>query len=332
MPDGSYPELIVAELSGLGEAGSFSLVKDWIGQAEDLYLDFKQKEDPTTGVPSVGDKRVLAKALSGFGNSDGGLLVWGIEAAKDKNKPDSPDVAKALKPISSIRAFHADLNSLIRLATKPVLPGVLNFRVLEDSTRDFGYVVTHVPAGPHPPYGAELDNNNHYYKRSGSSFYPMEPFDIRDVVFRQNYPKIDCRLQRIDFDLKSGRHVYLLGVALKNWGPSSLRTFRIRIWIPEAILGKTEGHFGKEQERVGGVDYIVLSRNFPHPVYGSLNLFPGDETVLFTQEGGIGQILYVMDTATFISPVRNGVIKYELAGENMPPLRGEVPIADLICF
>jgi hypothetical protein len=52
MADPSYPEVIVAEIERLGDQGALSIVEAWIGQAEDLYIDFTTKEDP--GTPLVG--------------------------------------------------------------------------------------------------------------------------------------------------------------------------------------------------------------------------------------------------------------------------------------
>jgi hypothetical protein len=50
---------------------------------ESVQLEFKRKEDLTTGILSKNDRRSLGPALSAFANSAGGLLIWGIQAARD---------------------------------------------------------------------------------------------------------------------------------------------------------------------------------------------------------------------------------------------------------
>ncbi len=50
------------------------------GREEDLHLDFKIINDPTL---TREDRKSLAMALSGFANSDGGLVVWGVEARQN---------------------------------------------------------------------------------------------------------------------------------------------------------------------------------------------------------------------------------------------------------
>ena len=49
-------------------------------QEEHLYLDFKILRDAS--LASLDYKRNLARALSGFANSSGGLIIWGVEARK----------------------------------------------------------------------------------------------------------------------------------------------------------------------------------------------------------------------------------------------------------
>ncbi|MCF7753206.1 ATP-binding protein [Paenibacillus xylanexedens] len=87
-------------------------IKNMIGTREEtLFLDFKAKTDPRTVGLKKEDKRVYAKALSGFSNSSGGVIVWGIDARKDGNT--GPDIAREEKPIVYFKRFLTNLNSLI---------------------------------------------------------------------------------------------------------------------------------------------------------------------------------------------------------------------------
>ena len=46
------------------------------GREEDLHLEFKTVSDNPF---NKDDRKNFAKALSGFGNSAGGLVIWGVE-------------------------------------------------------------------------------------------------------------------------------------------------------------------------------------------------------------------------------------------------------------
>ena len=95
---------------------------------EGLYLEFKQKSNSKHGKLDNDDKKNFSKALSGFANSDGGILVWGVQArAKDES-------AKALKPINQVDNFIRSLKSFLTSATQPIVDGVLIEKVQKEKS------------------------------------------------------------------------------------------------------------------------------------------------------------------------------------------------------
>ena len=55
------------------------------GREEDIHLEFKTVNDPEM---NRDDRKNLAKCISGFANSDGGMVVWGVEAKKNADGID----------------------------------------------------------------------------------------------------------------------------------------------------------------------------------------------------------------------------------------------------
>lgn len=154
-------------------------------QEEHLILEFKTVNFPdynNDGKGKVFDKKNLAKVLSGFANSQGGIVVWGIKASKNE---DNQDVASNKKPIRELKRFLNFLNTLEGEAISPSLSGIMH-KIIEESN-DVGYAVTYVPASNNPPHMA-MFGEKAYYKRSGDSFYTCEHFDIRDMFFRSQSP------------------------------------------------------------------------------------------------------------------------------------------------
>lgn len=149
---------------------------------EDLHLDFKILNDASF---TQEDKVNLAKSLSGFANSDGGLLIWGVDARRDE--VTNIDGAARLSPIANVALAHS---RLIRLSGEALVPrhaGVRHRRI--DQGDGSGYLVSIVPASSSPPHMAKLGVNC-YYKRSGDSFYMMEHFDIADAFGRRPQPRL----------------------------------------------------------------------------------------------------------------------------------------------
>lgn len=166
----------------------------WIGEGrqEDLHLDFKTIVSPDD--LSRDDRKNLATAMSGFANSDGGLIVWGVESRKDP--ATGVDAASGLKPIPKARAILSKLQSHTGTATSPTVEGVVHRFVRNDSLNDHsGFLITMVPASDRGPHMAKLGEDR-YYKRSGDSFYRMEHFDIADMFGRRMRPELAVTLPR----------------------------------------------------------------------------------------------------------------------------------------
>jgi hypothetical protein len=151
-------------------------------QEEDVLLEFKTVS--SSDMKNKDDKKSFAKALSGFANSSGGLIVWGIDARKNVRGIDS---ASALKPVDDVSLFLTKLNEFEGQFVSPVVDGVRHKKIETTGTK--GYAVTLVPESygtPHMAKGGE----DRYYKRSGDSFYRMEHFDLEDMFGRRKKPKL----------------------------------------------------------------------------------------------------------------------------------------------
>ncbi len=161
----------------------FSLLQEWVDtrEPEDLHLDFKlvlRAPDLTTD-----DKKNFAKAVSGFANSDGGIIVWGIDARKE----NGVDAASELKPLKQPDAVMTRLASLTGQAATPIVEG-MQHRLITVTPRE-GFIATLVPASDLGPHMAGLGEGR-YYKRSGDSFYRMEHFDVADMFGRRSVPRL----------------------------------------------------------------------------------------------------------------------------------------------
>ncbi len=88
-----------------------------IGQTENLHLDCKIW--PTNDTDG---QRILAKALAGFANAEGGVVVVGLEA-KPRAKYD-PDLINAEVPVADAMALKARIEGLIGDLVEPPLQGV----------------------------------------------------------------------------------------------------------------------------------------------------------------------------------------------------------------
>lgn len=136
-------------------------------ESESLFLDFKRSRDGgVNGRLHDHDRNSLAKAISGFGNSEGGVIVWGVECSKK----DKGDVASELIPIGDVKRFVSLIEGAVSGCTLPPCSLVENKVVVNDS-EDRGFVVTYVPKSNDAPH--QVVGDYKYYMRAGSSFSPV---------------------------------------------------------------------------------------------------------------------------------------------------------------
>jgi len=135
-------------------------------QSEELFLDFKRSADNGSGrTLHQNDLTNLAKAISGFGNSEGGLLIWGIDC---NDKDGTGDFPKSRVPIEEPDRFVSRLEASVSGRTVPPHPGVRHVAVKQSTNCQCGFVATLVPKYQASPLQTVpgLD----FYVRAGSSF------------------------------------------------------------------------------------------------------------------------------------------------------------------
>lgn len=149
---------------------------------ENIYLELKTKKDRRRPDLEESDAWQFSRALSGFANSDGGVLVWGIETDKEER-------ASKLKPISSVVDFEARLKKSLLNAVQPFVDGVQIVAILEEGAGGDGYVKVLVPRSEKTPHRA-LRADREYFRRSTEGFYRLEHFDLEDAFGRRPHPAL----------------------------------------------------------------------------------------------------------------------------------------------
>ncbi len=158
---------------------------------EDLYLEFKQKHDRRHAQLEDDDKFNFSRALSGFANSDGGILTWGVETYK---KDES---AKSLKPITDVDGFIRSLKSSLINSVQPFVDNVLIEKIPTDASEQVGFVKCLIPQSDKTPHRAMLAERE-YYKRSTEGFYRLEHFDLEDMFGRRQKPLLVMQITSQD--------------------------------------------------------------------------------------------------------------------------------------
>lgn len=162
------------------------LINSWIdeGAREDLHIDFKRKAKPYETKLSDEDRKNYSKALSGFANSDSGLIIWGVGA------PGSGTSERTKHPIKRVRAFAETLDSYISRLVSPSVLEAENLVIFENEEKDLGYVISYIPKSSRAPHRAEAEGLKHYYMRYGESFKIAEHYELEFIFGRRHAPDL----------------------------------------------------------------------------------------------------------------------------------------------
>jgi hypothetical protein len=182
--------------------------------SEELFLDFKRSSDNATGrVLSQIDRNNLAKAISGFGNSEGGVIIWGVDCSNDAT---NADVAKTKIPLTDAKRFQSWLEGSVSGCTIPPHSGVRHATVLQKESLN-GFVVTLIPKSNHSPH--QMVGKLQYYIRAGSDFVPTPHQVLAGMFGRRPQPEVYLMFNIEPPQLLQGRIEASLGLVLRNAGP-----------------------------------------------------------------------------------------------------------------
>lgn len=212
---------------------------------ENLHLDFKL----LVGGPELDrrdDRRNLAKALSGFANASGGVIIWGVNARKNE---EGIDCAVELQEIPGLPLLLSRLNALTGEAVDPLVDGIQH-RVIE-AREHTGFAATLVPESDRGPHMAKLGEDR-YFKRSGDSFYKMEHFDIADMFGRRRRPRLE-----MTYRVRAGGTEIVVG--LRNVGRASARAPYLAV---STAIPFHRNIFGLDGNRHEGMTFLAAEQ--PH--------------------------------------------------------------------
>lgn len=161
---------------------------------ENIHLDYKSAGSLSK---SAGKKTEISKDVSSFANSDGGIIIYGISEFNEATKNHLPE---KIDPINRTEFSKEWLEQVINNNIFPKINDltIKSFNV-EDSVEDVVYVVIIGKSTT-----AHQANDFRYYKRYNFLSTAMYDYEVRDIMNRNKFPKIELlfKLEQYTFEIK----------------------------------------------------------------------------------------------------------------------------------
>ena len=115
-------------------------------KSEELFLDYKKISTPVDAKSlNDSDRANLRKALSGFSNSEGGVILWGLETTKSSGV----ELPKLPEGRENPARFASLVEDAVSGCTVPPVPGVRSMVIPLGDDAAKGLVATLIPPQSH---------------------------------------------------------------------------------------------------------------------------------------------------------------------------------------
>jgi hypothetical protein len=217
-----------------GHPNPAALFRTWVEakQQEADFLEFKCAGKIESQIKQI--KKYWSQAISGFANTEGGVLIWGIATDRIASSEESSreiDAASGFDPAQSPEAMMQLLKDVKLDVVAPPVLGI-DYLCCDAGNGDgTGFVVCFVPEGASKPYRATLDEHKQYYQRIGDSFTIISHSMLASLFYPRTTPcfEIDAILDQIEDTSDTSVHPpdkksnYYFRMLVGNVGTASAR-------------------------------------------------------------------------------------------------------------
>jgi hypothetical protein len=218
--------------------------QDWTEEAIQFILDNNLEESSNLEFKAAGaldksdsKKEEIAKDVSAFANSDGGILLYGI--IEKNHKADSVDFIDG-------NLFNKEwLELIITTNISRRIDGIKIFPVRFNNEISKTVYVIKIPISFSAPH--MVNKKKQYYKRFNFMAVQMEEYEVRQVYQRKESVKLDfgnsSYMMLNSKTIVADRFINLnIKVSIKNTGNNLAKEYKVVAIFPEHMKVRVETH------------------------------------------------------------------------------------------
>lgn len=225
---------------------------------ESINLEFKSG-DALNGEPKT--KLEIAKDVSSFANSDGGLIIYGIKEINNK--------ASELVFVDGNKFTKEWLEQVINSNIQRKIDGLTIYPIRYDNIIENTIYVIKIPRSLSSPH---MTSDKRFYKRYNFTSVQMEEYEVRNLYNRKEKTSLEIIIPK--FKLESGGTSggkpidfgWRITIQIKNIGTTIEKHYKLEIQIPSSLTThvlydpKLKDNLDRNQD---GYSIYVIPNNNP---------------------------------------------------------------------
>jgi len=261
-----------------------------------------------------GKKKEVSKDISAMANSNGGVVIYGIETYPEYKRKHIPKDFD-----NGVETSEVSIEWLEQVIYSNVQPRIEGLRIhpieLKRKSPDKFVYVIYVPKSD----CAHQAGDKRYYGRIERTTTALEDYQIRDINSRLKYPVLQPKFRLTTVQKKDNETTYNWEIFLRNTGVVRARDWAFEIIIPREF-----------QIKLGGDKYTTIS-----PI--------GDGKVRITiDRGGAQQVIYPqyeprihiihnvrISNRDLINLTQRGSFSWKIFADDAPPRSGKTKFIEI---
>jgi hypothetical protein len=238
------------------------------GEAEGPYLECKAVGEPRL---QQGQRGHLAQALSGFGNTGGGVIIWGISTTKHGHS--GLDMLTELEAFGNSRSFQQQVDVAIPTLAYPAIAGCVSKTIHPTKGATKGVVITYIPRTQGDPVQA-LGGDKKFWLRSGADFVEM-PYDIVKRMFAATTSPDLQPIFNEELVTKDAQGVWTIPIVIKNLSSAAAQEARINVVVKNPKACERISAVQMEDQSSFNPGQVIYMAAITTPIYRGLNFVAG---------------------------------------------------------
>lgn len=193
------------------------------GESENQYMECKSPQSPQL---NAGLKQQLAEAVSGFANTGGGIIIWGVSTTRHNHS--GLDILTQIEELGSINNFKIQIDLATASTLEPQIISCESKILKENSKNTKGIIITFVPPTSGDPIRSNIDGK--FYIRVRDAFNEMPYETIKRMFAGTSGPDLlalfDAKLVKLEQDSS-----WKIPIVLSNKSSAAAKNVEVSIII-----------------------------------------------------------------------------------------------------